>query len=175
MKLKVYFKNDQKKFRAGIAGIYASSIITKALTAALEHQNFKGDAEVSVTFTDNKGIHKLNFQYRGVDRPTDVLSFPMYDFANDETPDYSTTVELGDIVISLEKAAEQAKDYGHSFKREIAFLSVHSLLHLLGYDHERSDEDEEIMFKIQDEIMDMLNIPRYDKNQKLFTIRIERK
>ncbi len=170
MKMKVYFKNEQTKIHAGF---FMHSLVTKALTGVLKHENFPGKAEISVTFTDNAKIHKLNKQFRGVDRATDVLSFPMYDFAAGEEPDYSEPVELGDIVISLEKAAEQAKDYGHSMKREVAFLAVHSALHLLGYDHERSNEDEEVMFALQDEIMDEIDIPR--EENKLFTIRIERR
>ena len=110
--------------------------------------------DVSVTFTDNEGIHILNREYRGIDRPTDVLSFPQFDFADGEAlPDGDETVSLGDIVLSLERAEEQAREYGHSFSREAAFLTVHSVLHLLGYDHERGDEEDADMRARQRTVM----------------------
>lgn len=104
---------------------------------------------VSVLITDNEMIQSLNMQYRKIDAPTDVLSFPLYDEQGilDE--------ELGDIVISLEKAQQQAAEYGHSTEREIAFLTVHSVLHLLGYDH---TEDETEMFRRQKEIIKRLEL-----------------
>ena len=104
-----------------------------------------------ITFTDNEGIHALNREYRNVDRPTDVLSFPLSDGEDYDTD--GDAVLLGDIVISLERAQTQAEEYGHSFEREVAFLTVHSMLHLLGYDHETSPEDERDMFARQDEIL----------------------
>ncbi len=99
------------------------------------------DCEVSVTITDNEGIREINKEYREKDEPTDVLSFPMIEFDNDgvmieESGDYDgDLLMLGDIVISLERAIEQAKEYGHSTEREIGFLTVHSMLHLMGFDH----------------------------------------
>ncbi len=117
--------------------------------------------DISVTVTDNIHIHELNREYRGVDRPTDVLSFPMYSFTDDDMPeDGPAPVVLGDIVISVERAKEQAVEYGHSFQREISFLTVHSVLHLLGYDHEVSEKAENEMFSLQDKIMDKLGILR---------------
>ena len=99
---------------------------------------------VSVLITDNEEIHSLNAEYRQKDAPTDVLSFPLFDeFGN---LDY---YELGDIVISLERAKTQAEEYNHSLKREVAFLTAHSMLHLLGYDHETSKEDEKEMIQKQ--------------------------
>ena len=119
-----------------------------------------GYAEVSVTFCDNEYIRKLNAEYRNKDRATDVLSFPMYDLEDEDdvplNPDESIT--LGDIVISIERAKEQAKEVGNSTIREIAFLAVHSTLHLLGYDHERSQEDEEAQCLAQREIMDKVKL-----------------
>ena len=112
---------------------------------------------VTVTVTDNEGIHQLNLAHSNIDRPTDVLSFPLYEGDFD---DGSEIKALGDIVISLERAREQAKEYGHSLKREVAFLTVHSVLHLLGYDHERSEEDEKEMFNKQDEILKEMGIER---------------
>ena len=157
MKVKVYFNNDQDKVKVGI---FLRSLIRRAIKGALAYENFTSDAEVSVTFTDNHGIRALNLEYREIDRETDVLSFPMYDFHAGEVPDEGGAVELGDIVLSLEKAEAQAVEYGHSFKREAAFLTVHSVLHLLGYDHERSENDEKLMFRRQGEIMELLGIPR---------------
>jgi probable rRNA maturation factor len=113
-----------------------------------------------VTFTDNEGIHALNKKFREVDKPTDVLSFPLFDFEGEteEPPIDEIVHNLGDIVISLEKAKEQAEEYGHSFEREVAFLCVHSMLHLLGYDHERSDEEDKEMRAKQTEIMKIMGL-----------------
>ena len=122
---------------------------------------FIRDCDISVTVTDNVHIHELNREYRGVDRPTDVLSFPMYSFTDDDMPEEGPApIVLGDIVISAERAKEQAVEYGHSFQREISFLTVHSVLHLLGYDHEVSEEAANEMFSLQDKIMDKLGILR---------------
>ena len=107
---------------------------------------------VSVLITDNDEIQGLNLEYRGKDAPTDVLSFPLFDeegILDDE--------ELGDIVISLERAAAQAEEYNHSLKREVAFLTAHSMLHLLGYDHENGEQE---MYVKQDEILNELGITR---------------
>lgn len=132
-------------------------LIKTAITEALAYENFDSKAEVSVTITDNERIHELNFKHRGVDRPTDVLSFPMYE--DDEDMDISREAAvLGDIVISAEKALEQAEEYGHSPEREIAFLCVHSVLHLLGYDHETSEDDERDMFRRQEEILNKIGL-----------------
>ena len=130
----------------------------KAVLATLEFEDFGRRAEVSVTFTDNEKIHALNREYRNVDRPTDVLSFPLSDGEDYDTD--GDAVLLGDIVISLERAQTQAEEYGHSFEREVAFLTVHSMLHLLGYDHETSPEDERDMFARQDEILISAGITR---------------
>ncbi len=110
--------------------------------------------EVNLTVCDNEYIREINREYREIDRETDVLSFPMMDF---DTPD--TTVMLGDIIISYEKAVSQAEEYGHSLKRELCFLCCHSALHLLGYDHETEDERTEMEAK-QKEILERLNIKR---------------
>lgn len=107
---------------------------------------------VSVLITDNEEIHKLNLEYRQKDAPTDVLSFPLFD--EDGTLDED---ELGDIVISLERAKAQAEEYNHSLKREVAFLTAHSMLHLLGYDHENGEQE---MYVKQDEILNELGITR---------------
>ena len=159
MKLTVYFSNNQKavKITAGI-----KNLLKKAIKTALEYEKFGRDAEVSVSFVTNDEIHELNRDYRGVDRPTDVLSFPMLDGEADEGDiDVGAgAVVLGDIIISAEKAVEQAAAYGHSVERELAFLAVHSTLHLLGYDHERSEEEEKDMFDRQEKILIAAGIPR---------------
>lgn len=114
------------------------------------------DLEVSLTLTDNAEIHAINREYRGVDRPTDVLSFPQFE-ADEPIPAGSS---LGDIVISLPKMAAQAQEFGHSQRREFCFLFVHGLLHLLGYDHELSAQDEERQFARQNEVLEALGIDR---------------
>ena len=111
-------------------------LIRRCCNAVLVNEQFKGSAEISVTIIDDEAIHALNLQHRGIDRSTDVLSFPLgvdgvYDLNND-----TGAQMLGDIVISIETAVRQADLYGHSLDREVAFLTVHSMLHLLGYDHE---------------------------------------
>lgn len=123
-------------------------LVKNAVEATLKYEGFEHDCEVSITFTDNESIRELNREYRDIDRATDVLSFPMDDEGDD--------VVLGDIVISLERAKEQATEYGHSLEREISFLCVHSTLHLLGYDHETSEEDEKEMFMKQEEILKIM-------------------
>ncbi len=148
----IYFQNDQTI----VPVTYKLKLLTRrAVESTIEHEQYSNPCEVSVTYTDNEHIHALNCQYRGVDRPTDVLSFPMMDFSGEsEEPVADEPVtSLGDIVISLEKAREQAEEYGHSFEREVAFLCVHSMLHLLGYDHEMSEADELDMRARQSKIM----------------------
>lgn len=156
-KLKIYYENSQNKMPVTRS---FHRLCRRAIKAALTYEKVDYDCEVSVTFTDNEGIRELNREYRNKDSATDVLSFPLNDFAAGEKVDKTMTVALGDIVLSLERAAEQAEDFGHSFKRETAFLCVHSTLHLLGYDHEISDEDDADMRCRQSEIMKILRITR---------------
>ena len=132
------------------------SMVRRAILAALDYEMPSGNFEVSLTFCDNEYIHKLNKEYRNIDKSTDVLSFPMYE--REELFDSSFgPMMLGDIVISLERAREQAEEIGHSFLREVSFLAIHSTLHLLGYDHERSKEDDEAQCEAQREIFKTLN------------------
>lgn len=139
-----------------------TELVERVCAYTLESEEFGAPAEISVTFVDNEEIQRLNAQHRNIDRVTDVLSFPMLDFdeaAEEEIdPDTGETV-LGDIVISLERAAAQAEEYGHSLSREVAFLTAHSMLHLLGYDHETADEEKE-MFDKQEKILSELGITR---------------
>lgn len=141
-------------------------LIKKSVDAVCEFEECDFDSEVSVTIVDNDEIQALNKEHRGKDSVTDVLSFPILDFdenGNITDCDFDFDDELvilGDIVICAERAREQAVEYGHSFEREIAFLTVHSMLHLLGYDHEGSEDTEQEMFKRQKEILDIMGITR---------------
>jgi len=113
------------------------------------------DAIVSVIIVDNNKIHEINKEYRGIDRPTDVISFAL-----EEGEDYEVKERmLGDIYISIDKVYEQAKEYGHSVKRELFFLATHGFLHLLGYDHMKK-EDEDIMFPLQEKILEEYGVKR---------------
>ena len=132
-KIKVIISNEQKdiKIPTGVR-----MLVRRCCNAVLRQENFEGSAEISVTFVNNEQIHKLNLEHRNIDRETDVLSFPL-----GENGVYDVNLDtgaklLGDIVISMEKAMEQAELYNHPLQREIGFLTVHSMLHLLGYDHE---------------------------------------
>ena len=136
-------------------------VIESVALHALEYEKFSKECEISVSIVDNEEIREINKQFRGIDRPTDVLSFPQLTFEEGEIPDKNENDEivLGDIIISLERAAEQAEEYGHSLKREVAFLTAHSMLHLLGYDH-MEPEEEKVMFAKQKEILEIAGIPR---------------
>lgn len=120
-------------------------------------------AEVSVTLTDDEHIHKLNREYRGVDRPTDVLSFALTESDEPTVEGGPETEILGDLILSVERVAAQAEEYGHSLKREAAFLTVHGMLHLLGYDH-IEDDDRKEMEAEQRTVMDALGISQEEQN-----------
>lgn len=133
-KVKVVITNKQKKEKIP-KGL--RMLIRRCCTAVLAQEEFHEDAEVSVTIVDNEQIRELNKTYRNIDKETDVLSFPLgVDGSYDVNLDTGDS-ELGDIVLSLEKAMEQADRYGHGLDREVGYLTVHSMLHLLGYDHEQ--------------------------------------
>lgn len=156
-KVKVLIRNNQTEIKIPV-GIRL--LIRKCCIAVLKYEGFKDDAEVSVSFVNNSEIRNLNRDYRKKDRSTDVLSFPLgengvYDL-NNETGAYL----LGDIVISLETAQKQSLVFGHSLEREIGFLTVHSMLHLLGYDHETSKLDERKMREKEEAILEKLGISR---------------
>ncbi len=156
---KIYISNEQSVLEVTPA---LRGLIRRAIGQALKYEQFPLDAEISVTLTDNESIHILNREHRNVDRPTDVLSFPMYEAEDiDEIYDQDEADEpcvLGDIVLSLEKARAQAEEYGHSFEREVAFLCVHSVLHLLGYDHELGEEEEKDMFARQEKVLKKMKL-----------------
>ena len=156
-KIKVVISDDQKAVKVP-TGIRL--LIRRCCNAVLVNEGFDGSVEVSVRFVDDEEIHALNLQYRNVDKSTDVLSFPLgedgvYDM------NYSTGAKmLGDIVISVEHAIEQAKTYGHSLQREIGFLTVHSMLHLLGYDHEAGGIEQVRMREKEETILTQLGLKR---------------
>lgn len=158
MKHTIYTKNEQDRYPLAPSD---RALVKRAITAALAYEGFTEAAEVSVSFVDDDAIHALNRAFRGKDSATDVLSFPMVEddeaFDCDEAQD---TVVLGDIVISMEHAAAQAEQYGHSLQRELAFLAVHSTLHLLGYDHEKSPDEEKDMFARQEAILRGMGLER---------------
>ena len=158
MKAIVYFTNKQSKYRIGERLTF---LIKTAIEKTLRHERFKKNAELSVTFVDNEEIHALNREFRDKDKPTDVLSFPLFEADEGFEVDPAIgAVALGDIVISAERAWEQAEEYVHSFAREVCFLAVHSTLHLLGYDHEVSEEDEKYMNETQEEILAKMGLRR---------------
>ncbi len=157
-KLKVYVKNNQNEVKVPV-GIRL--LIRRCCQAVLITEKFNKDAEVSVSFVSNNEIRKLNKLYRDKDMSTDVLSFPLTgDDGTAEINQETGAVLLGDVVISLETAVKQAANYGHSLEREIGFLTVHSMLHLLGYDHETSQLDQRIMREKEESVLEKLGISR---------------
>ena len=130
-------------------------LVRRAVLATLAYEHVTGRAEVSVTFTDNEGIRALNRRFRQVDAPTDVLSFPLFE---DGEGGAEFEHMLGDIVLSLERCRAQAEEFGHGFERECAFLTVHSTLHLLGYDHVNSEAEDLDMRRRQTEIVNGMGL-----------------
>ncbi|MBG9983393.1 rRNA maturation RNase YbeY [Aerococcaceae bacterium DSM 111022] len=141
----------------------AGKIIKDVIELTANHLGLKEYTEVDITIVDNTTIHQLNNEYRGVDRATDVLSFAMLDEVEGDfislTADMMPVVHLGDIIISNDKVIEQAKEYGHSYERELGFLTVHGFLHLNGYDHQTPEESSE-MFGLQEEILTQYGLTR---------------
>lgn len=157
-----------------VAAVFSFSekeYIEKVIEAAVEYIDCPYETEVEVLITDNQGIHEMNLEHRGMDRPTDVLSFPMveyripgkFDLIEEEQPEcfHPETGELmlGDIVLSYDKIVEQAKEYGHSQIRELCFLVAHSMLHLFGFDH-MEEEERKQMEQMQEDILQGLGITR---------------
>ena len=158
-KIKVIITNDQKVMRIPTG---VRMLVRRCCNAVLVNEEFDGSAEISVRFVDDETIHQLNREFRNVDRSTDVLSFPLgengvYDI------NYDTGAKmLGDIVISIEHAVMQSKLYDHSLQREIAFLTVHSMFHLLGYDHEEGGMEMVRMREKEEEVLTQLGLKRND-------------
>lgn len=133
-------------------------MIQKLVKEVLKEEKVR-NAECNIIFVDNERIHEINREYRHIDRVTDVISFALEDeMENEPSAQYEMRV-LGDIYISVDRAKEQALEYGHSFLREICFLAIHGMLHLLGYDHQTT-EDEKIMFQKQEEVLAKYGIVR---------------
>ena len=156
-KIKVIITDAQKEVRIPTG---TRMLVRRCCNAVLKIENFEGSAEISVRFVNNDEIHSLNKEFRNVDRSTDVLSFPLgengeYDINND-----TGAKMLGDIVISMETAFAQSKEYGHSFEREIAFLTVHSMLHLLGYDHVNGGLEAMRMREKEEIVLAQIGLPR---------------
>ena len=136
------------------------ALVRRAIETALEFEEIEDDCEVSVTFVGNAGIRKFNAEYRGIDRVTDVLSFPLgEDGVYDKNLETGACI-LGDIVISVETAVRQAEEYGHGFARECAYLTTHSMLHLLGYDHVDEGEMKARMRAMEETIMSGIGLER---------------
>ncbi len=156
-KIKVIITNEQNtvKIPTGVR-----MLIRRCCNAVLVTEGFEGSVEISVTIVDDEAIHKLNLKHREIDRATDVLSFPL---GADGVYDVNKTTGaflLGDIVISIEHAIKQAELYGHSLDREIAFLTVHSMLHLLGYDHEKGGLELVRMREKEEAVLTQLGLVR---------------
>ena len=160
----IYTHNEQRQFPVTPA---MRALVKRAVNAALSYEQFAYPAEVSVTFTDASHIRALNAQYREKDAVTDVLSFPLLEDLNEAAQIYGGSdgaepVALGDIVLCVERAAEQAETFGHSLDRELDFLAVHSTMHLLGYDHELGEAEDKDMRRRQREILHQMGLDRVD-------------
>lgn len=161
MTAEIYINNEQNDIELNEK---LEKLINTVVNAALNYENATKDMEVSVYLTDNENIQILNREHRDKDMPTDVLSFPMLEFENGEMVDdigdyFDDVLILGDIIISVERAIAQAEEYGHSVERELGFLLCHSVLHLLGYDHE-DDDERKIMREKEEAILDSINLKR---------------
>lgn len=156
-KIKVIISDDQKtvKIPSGLR-----LLIRRCCHAVLQLEEFRGSAEISVRFVDNAMIRALNAKYRSIDAETDVLSFPLGENGVYDVNPSTGAYLLGDIVISVEKAVEQANEYGHSFDREIGFLTVHSMLHLLGYDHVNGGLEAVRMREKEERVLTQLGLKR---------------
>ena len=157
MSIKVMIRNNQKKIQLPVG---LRLLVRKCCQAVLVSENFDKSAEVSVSFVDNNEIRRLNRLYRDKDKPTDVLSFPLGENGVYDVNNETGAVLLGDVVISIETAIKQAKMYNHPLEREVGFLTVHSMLHLLGYDHETSPLEAERMHEKEEMVLERLGVTR---------------
>lgn len=159
----ILFASDLEEDTAGY-----QDLIQTVLAAALKAEGVTVPCELDVLFTDDEGIHQINLDQRGVDSPTDVLSFPMFSFVPGEPPTEDTAetdpatglLPLGDMVLNLDRARAQAEEYGHSVRRELAYLTTHSILHLLGYDHMDDGPEKALMRQHEEAILAELGITR---------------
>lgn len=154
MKCHVCFSNQQRKEHTPKE---LKDLIRRTVAAVLEYEKITVPAEFSVLFTDDAGIRELNRDFRQIDRATDVLSFPS---GEDPADGFGDVFTVGDMALSLERARRQAEEYGHSYEREVAFLTAHSVLHCLGYDHVNGGEEEREMFSRQEEILHRMGMDR---------------
>lgn len=157
MAIKVMIRNNQKKIKLPVG---LRLLVRKCCQAVLVSENFDKLAEVSVSFVDNNEIRRLNRLYRDKDKSTDVLSFPLGENGVYDVNNETGAVLLGDVVISIETAIKQAKMYNHPLEREVGFLTVHSMLHLLGYDHETSPLEAERMHEKEEMVLERLGVTR---------------
>lgn len=134
-------------------------LVKKIILETLDYEKFTKNVEISFSIVYNNKIKEINLKYRNINKETDVLSFPLLEYPLKTNLNENIITPLGDILISIDKAIYQAKEYGHSLEREIAFLTVHSMLHLLGYDH-MTEQEEKVMFEKQEIILNKLNIKR---------------
>lgn len=156
-KIKVMIANDQKEVKIPTG---VRMLVRRCCHAVLVQENFEGSAEISVTFVDDTRIQELNKQHRNIDKATDVLSFPLGENGvYDVNPETGAKL-LGDIVISMERAVAQAEEYGHPLQREVAFLTVHSVLHLLGYDHVNGGLEAVHMREKEEAVLTQLGLKR---------------
>ena len=156
-KIKVTIDNKQKAIKVPTG---VRMLIRRCCNAVLRMEGFEGAAEVDVSLVDNAMIHQINLEQRNIDAPTDVLSFPLgEDGVYDKNP-ATDAYMLGDIVISLERAQSQAEEYGHTFQREVGYLTVHSMLHLLGYDHVEGGLEAVRMREKEEAVMLSIGLPR---------------
>lgn len=156
-KVKVIIENQQKALKVPTG---LRMLIRRCCQAVLTMEQFEGNAEVYVMLTDNETIHIINREHRDVDRVTDVLSFPLGENGVYDVNPETGAKMLGDVVLSLERAAEQAEEYGHSFNREVGYLTVHSMLHLLGYDHVDGGLEAVHMREKEETVMKSIGLPR---------------
>lgn len=162
MKAEIIFEDNQEKVEVH-DGLY--DLIERVANTVLEQEAFAHECEVSVLFVDDEEIRTYNHEHRGIDKATDVLSFPMLEYDEDgeilsEDVGFGDVLLLGDIVLSLEHAEAQAQEYGHSFEREVGFLTAHSMLHLLGYDHEEDEESRLCMREKEEKALSALGLVR---------------
>ena len=156
-KIKVTIENQQKAIKVPTG---VRMLIRRCCHAVLELEGFEGSAEVDVSLVDNARIHEINLEQRNIDAPTDVLSFPLGEGGVYDQNPATGAYMLGDIVISVEKAKAQAEEFGHTFQREVGYLTVHSMLHLLGYDHVNGGLEAVRMREKEEAVMLSIGLPR---------------
>ena len=156
-KIKVNIENQQKAIKVPTG---VRLLIRRCCHAVLELEGFEGSAEVDVSLVDNGRIHEINLEQRNIDAPTDVLSFPLGENGVYDKNPATDAYMLGDIVISVEKAQAQAEEFGHTFQREVGYLTVHSMLHLLGYDHVQGGIEAVRMREKEEAVMLSIGLPR---------------